>query len=106
MRGTMQRDYQTPEIRELRDQQMRFAPRTKKLQQVEAAERLISEIDSEKTYPYEYVCFRITGYRPTEMAPSKNKGDDLRPDLRLFVLLSSDSADMAADNIVKQVLTV
>lgn len=102
----MQRDYQNPELRELRDQQIRFAPRVKKLQQVEAAERLIAEIDSEKTYPYEYVCFRVTGYRPTEPAPSKITGDDLRHDLRLFVEDLSDSADMAADNIGEQVLTV
>jgi RNA polymerase primary sigma factor/RNA polymerase sigma factor len=102
----MQRDYQNPELRELRDQQIRFAPRVKKLQQVEAAERLIAEIDSDKTYPYEYVCFRVTGYRPTEPAPSKITGDDLRHDLRLFVEDLSDSADMAADNIGEQVLTV
>jgi RNA polymerase primary sigma factor len=102
----MQRDYQSPELRELRDQQIRFAPRVKKLQQVEAAERLIAEIDSDKTYPYEYVCFRVTGYRPTEPAQSKITGDDLRHDLRLFVEDLSDSADMAADNIGEQVLTV
>jgi len=102
----MQRDYQSSEIRELRDQQIRFAPRAKKLQQVEAAERLIAEIDSEKTYPYEYVCFRVTGYRPAEPASSKIIGDDLRHDLRLFVEDLSDSADMAADNIGEQVLTV
>jgi RNA polymerase sigma factor (sigma-70 family) len=102
----MQRDYQTPAICELRDQQIRFAPRTKKLQQVEAAERLIAEIDPDKTYPYEYVFFRITGYRPGESAPTKIKGEDLRHDLRLFVEDLSDSADMAADNIGEQVLTV
>ncbi|HEX5472753.1 MAG TPA: sigma-70 family RNA polymerase sigma factor [Lacipirellulaceae bacterium] len=102
----MQRDYQSPALRELRDQQIRFAPRIKKLQQVEAAERLIAEVDPDKTYPYEYVCFRVTGYRPTETAPSKISGEDLRHDLRLFVEDLSDSADMAADNVGEQVLTV
>ncbi len=102
----MQREYQSPELRELRDQQIRFAPRVKKLQQVEAAERLITEIDSEKAYPYEYVCFRVTGYRPSEPTSSKISGEDLRHDLRLFVEDLSDSADMAADNIGEQVLTV
>src|SRR3954463_13674347 len=100
----MQREYKSPELSELRDQQIRFAPRAKKLQQVEAAERLIAEIDSEKTYPYEYVCFRGTGYRPTEPVSSKITGEDLRPDLRLFVEDLSDSADMAANNIGEQVL--
>jgi RNA polymerase primary sigma factor/RNA polymerase sigma factor len=102
----MQRDYLSPTLRELRDQQIRFAPRAKKLQQVEAAERLIAEIDSDKTYPYDYVCFRITGYRPAEPTTTKFSGDDLRHDLRLFVEDLSDSADMAADNIGEQVLTV
>ncbi len=44
----MQRDYQSTVIHDLRDQQIRFAPRAKKLQQVEAAERLIGEVDPEK----------------------------------------------------------
>src|SRR3977135_3510083 len=102
----MQRDYQSPDLRELRDQQIRFAPRTKKLQQVEAAERLIAEIDGTKAYPYEYVCFRVTGYRPESNASAKITGDDLRHDLRLFVEDLSDSADMTAENIGEQVLTV
>jgi RNA polymerase primary sigma factor/RNA polymerase sigma factor len=102
----MQRIYQTSEVRELRDQQIRFAPRIKKLQQVEAAERLIAEIDGEKSYPYEYVCFRITGYRPENAVAANITGQDLRHDLRLFVEDLSDSADMTADNIGEQVLTV
>ncbi len=102
----MQRDYQSPVLRDLCDQQIRFAPRLKKLQQVEAAERLISEIDPQKEYPYEYVCFRITGYRPEAAAQTKILGADLLHDLRLLVENLSDSADMAADNIGEQVLTV
>lgn len=102
----MQRDYQTPVLRELRDQQIRFAPRVKKLQQVEAAERLISEVDPQKHYPYEYVCFRVTGYRPEVAAGTKILGADLLHDLRLFVEDLSDSADMAAEHIGEQVLTV
>jgi RNA polymerase primary sigma factor len=102
----MQREYQSPDVRELRDQQIRFAPRTKKLQQVEAAERLIAEIDGEKMYPYEYVCFRVTGYRPEVTVSAKIQGEDLRHDLRLFVEDLSDSADMSAENIGEQVLTV
>jgi RNA polymerase primary sigma factor/RNA polymerase sigma factor len=102
----MQREYQSPALSELRDQQIRFAPRAKKLQQVEAAERLIGEIEPGKAYPYEYVCFRITGYRPTDAVPAKINGEDLRHDLRLFVEDLSDSADMTADNIGEQVLTV
>jgi RNA polymerase primary sigma factor/RNA polymerase sigma factor len=102
----MQREYLSPTICDLCDQQIRFAPRPKKLQQVEAAERLIGEVDPDKTYPYEYVCFRITGFRPEGSPPAKIQGTDLLHDLRLFVEDLSDSADMAADNIGEQVLTV
>jgi RNA polymerase primary sigma factor/RNA polymerase sigma factor len=102
----MQREYQSPVLQDLRDQQIRFAPRAKKLQQVEAAERFISEIDPDKTYTYEYVCFRITGYRPEVAAQTKIGGGDLLHDLRLFVEDLSDSADMSAENIGEQVLTV
>jgi RNA polymerase primary sigma factor/RNA polymerase sigma factor len=102
----MQRDYQNVELRDLCDQQIRFAPRVKKLQQVESAERLIGEIDPMKEYPYEYVCFRVTGYRPEGGSGTKIGGADLLHDLRLFVEELSDSADMAAENIGEQVLTV
>ena len=51
-------------MRELRDQQVRFAPREKKLEQVAQAEKLLGELDPERTYTYEYLCFRITNYRP------------------------------------------
>lgn len=102
----MQRGYQSPVLQDLCDQQIRFAPRPKKHQQVEAAERLIMEIDPQKVYTYEYVCFRITGYRPDSAAPTKIGGAELVHDLRLFVEELSDSADMAADNIGEQVLTV
>jgi RNA polymerase primary sigma factor/RNA polymerase sigma factor len=102
----MHQDYQSTILRDLRDQQIRFAPRPKKLQQVEAAERLIAEVRADKTYPYEYVCFRITGYRPEAQAQTAIEGGDLLHDLRLFVEDLSDSADMTAENIGEQVLTV
>ncbi len=38
-------DYNIPAMRELRDQQVRFAPREKKLEQLDRAEKLIAEID-------------------------------------------------------------
>jgi RNA polymerase primary sigma factor len=102
----MHREYHSPVLRDLRDQQMRFAPRAKKLQQVEAAERLIGEVDPERTYTYEYVCFRITGYRPESLASTQFQGGELLHDLRLFVEDLSDSADLPAASIGEQVLTV
>jgi hypothetical protein len=40
----MNTNYLSPVLRELRDQQIRFAPREKKIEQVNRAERLLAEI--------------------------------------------------------------
>ena len=66
----MHSDYKQSSIRQLRDQQARFAPREKKIEQVARAERLLLEIDPERTYPYEYICYRVTDFRP-ETTPSQ-----------------------------------
>src|SRR5579862_7270962 len=63
-RTQMHTDYLNPVIRQLRDQQVRFAPRDKKVEQVNRAEKLLTEIDPGRTYPYEYLCYRITDFRP------------------------------------------
>src|SRR5262249_8425144 len=59
---TMHTDYLSPIIRQLRDQQVRFAPRDKKIEQVNRAEKLLAELEAQRTYTYEYLCYRITDY--------------------------------------------
>ncbi|QDU58881.1 sigma-70 family RNA polymerase sigma factor [Aeoliella mucimassa] len=105
----MHRHYQSDAIRRLRDQQVRYAPRAKRLQQVEAAEHLIADTVADKTYTYEYVCYRVTGYRPdanNEDAKQQMQGEDLLHDLRLLVEDLSDSIDLDAEAVGEQVLTV
>ena len=43
--------YRNPALRELRDQLVRFAPRDRKIQQADAAERLLAELDPQRSYP-------------------------------------------------------
>ena len=43
----MHADYDVPALRELRDQQVRFAPRDKRLEQLDRAEKLIHEIEAD-----------------------------------------------------------
>ncbi len=90
----MHTEYLTPIIRQLRDQQVRFAPREKKLEQVNRAERLLHEIDPTRVYSYEYLCFRITDFRP-ELPTTTMSGEQVRHDLRLFVEDVSESADIS-----------
>lgn len=102
----MHSSYQNLVLKQLRDQQVRFAPREKKLEQVNRAERLLSEIDPEKTYSYEYLCFRITDYRPDLSPRDTMSGNEARHDLRLFVEDVSDAANIRVEDVGEPVHTV
>jgi RNA polymerase primary sigma factor/RNA polymerase sigma factor len=102
----MHTNYTNPAIRQLRDQQVRFAPREKKMEQAAQAEKLLSELDPKRTYTYEYVCYRITNFRPESYPDLKLSGKEADHDLRLFVEDVSDAADVLADSVGERVLTV
>lgn len=102
----MHNEYRTPLLRNLRDQQVRFAPRRERISQAAGAEKLIQEIDSERSYPYEYLCFRVTEFRPDSFPHTKINGADALHDLRLLVEDLTDSADMRADEFDEPVYTV
>lgn len=102
----MHSDYRSPIMKQLRDQQVRFAPRDKKLEQVENAETLLYEIEPKKTYPYEFICFRITGYRPDSAPPLALNGEEIQHDLRKFIEDVSDAADVSVEDAGQPVYTV
>ena len=99
----MHADYHSPTLKQLRDQQVRFAPREKKLEQVERAERLLGEIDTSRSYSYEYLCYRITDYRPEAERNAVMSGDQANHDLRLFVEDLSDAAHIRIEDVPEPV---
>jgi RNA polymerase primary sigma factor/RNA polymerase sigma factor len=105
-RKIMHTDYRVSSIRQLSDQQVRFAPRERKIEQVDRAEKLLAEIEPDRTYTYEYVCYRLTDFRPPSKPHVKMSGKDLRHDLRLMIEDLSDAADLAASSAPEPVLTV
>jgi RNA polymerase primary sigma factor/RNA polymerase sigma factor len=102
----MKLSYHTSVLKQLRDQQVRFAPRDKKVEQLERAEKLLAEIDSDRNYPYEYLWYKITDYRPESGPHAAISGKDVLHDLRLFVEDMSDAANIKADEVPEQVHTV
>lgn len=102
----MHTDYLNPALRQLRDQQVRFAPREKKIQQVDAAEQFLAEIDPKRVYTYPYVCYRITRFRSELYPDLKITGAELAHDLPLFIEDLSDAADIPAKEAGEEVLTV
>ena len=66
--------------------QLRFAPQRKRHKQLVSAEKLFAIIDKDKEYPFEFVCFKITGYRPKgQTARELVKGSELAEDLPIFI---------------------
>ena len=102
----MHTEYQVSAMRELRDQQVRFAPREKKLEQVAAAEKLLAEIVPDRVYTYEYLCYRITRFRPEAYREVRFEGSEAKHDLGLFVEDLSDAANVAADAAGERVVTI
>jgi RNA polymerase primary sigma factor/RNA polymerase sigma factor len=102
----MHTDYVNPALRQLRDQQVRFAPREKKIEQVNRAEKLLGELETSRTYTYEYLCYRITNYRPESYPSLKLSGGEASHDLHLFVEDLSDAADIGAETAGERVLTI
>jgi len=102
----MNANYMNPVFRQLRDQQVRFAPRDQQMEQANRAERLLREIDPARVYPYEYLCYRITDFRPTSFAQTKLSGEQASHDLRLFVEDLTDAAAVKAESAGEEVLTV
>jgi RNA polymerase primary sigma factor len=102
----MGRTYLHPAMKQLKDQQARYAPKDRRLEQVERAEQLLGEIETTKRYPYEYVCYRITGFRPDAWPALMLDGVDVQHDLRLFVEDLSSTARQAVDQVDEPVLTV
>jgi RNA polymerase sigma factor (sigma-70 family) len=98
--------YRHPAMKQLKDQQTRYAPRDRRLEQIDRAEQLLVEIDGGKRYPYEYVCYRITGFRPEGWPALVLEGTDVRHDLGLFVEDLSATARQAVEHVTEPVLTV
>jgi RNA polymerase primary sigma factor/RNA polymerase sigma factor len=102
----MHTDYLSPAIRQLRDQQVRFAPCNKQIQQADSAEKLLNELDPKRTYTCEYVCHRVTNNGYESPADLNVTGKEARHDLRLFVEDLSDAARVPASAVGERVLTV
>jgi RNA polymerase primary sigma factor len=77
--------FRHPALMLLEDQLTRFTPVGRKTQHQERAGQFLREIDASKKYPYQLVCFRITGYRPDSFPDLRIDGADLLHDLPILI---------------------
>jgi RNA polymerase sigma factor (sigma-70 family) len=99
--------FKNPALKQLTDQQVRFAPPARRLEQLQRAEKLLAELDPAKQYPYQFVCFRITEYRPALYPDLMIAGADLEHDLYLFISeLARSMPAVAVEKVDEPVLTL
>jgi RNA polymerase sigma factor (sigma-70 family) len=100
-------DFKNPAMKQLTDQQVRFAPPARRLDQLTRAERLLAEIDRNKSYPYQYVCYRLTDYRPEAYPELMIDGGDLEHDICRFIeALVRSSPAVPVESVSEPVLTL
>ncbi len=61
---------------------------------LDAAEELLQLVDPDQEYPYGFIVFRLTGYRPQQTLEQVFDGKSLRIDLLSLMLDVSDSFDL------------
>lgn len=91
--------FKQPALKELTDQQVRFAPPARRVEQLARAEQLLAEIVADKRYPYPFICWRVTDYRPDTHTSLLIPGADLMHDLRLMIEAMAGKVEALADKI-------
>ncbi len=102
----MNRTYYLPALRELRDQQVRFVPREKKIEQSRRAESLYRIVTPESQYSYRFVCQGITDFRSDSHPELQFKGELLQHDLLFFIEDIHDAANVSIDEQGEKVWTI
>jgi RNA polymerase primary sigma factor len=99
--------YKHPALKQLADQQVRFVPPLRRLEQLKRTERLLADTVDDKQYPYQYVCYRITDYRPDAYPDLLISAEELKHDLGLLIAeLAASLPAMPVEEMAEPVMTL
>ncbi len=73
-----------------------YTPRKRRLQQLGRIQKLAASLEHGKSYPYDYVLYKVTRFRPDDAAHAVFDAESLRADLIRLILDVSDSLDLPA----------
>jgi len=102
----MHEHYRDSKLKELRDQLVRFAPKVQKVEQATRAEQLLGELEPDRSYAYDFLCYRITNYRPQQASRHTIASADAVYDVRQLVEDLSESADVSVTEVGEPVHSV
>lgn len=86
--------------------QLKFVSPRRRAEYLRATEQLFHSIDPQKQYPFDFVCYRITGYHPKDLPEELIDGDILAEDLQVFVWKLSGKVTERADEQKEKVYTI
>ncbi|MDR1958920.1 MAG: sigma-70 family RNA polymerase sigma factor [Planctomycetaceae bacterium] len=101
----MNKDYQNPIFRELRDQQVRYAPRERKIEQADRSEELHNEIQDGLEYSYSNICYFITEFKTEIYEEIQMPADSIRHDLQLLIEDFTESARLSPAEVTEKIWT-
>ena len=102
----MHSDYASPMIRQLRDRLISGEPDTRKFEQTNRVERLLTELDPKRTYSFQYLIKHISAALDGDGWDATLSGDQASHDLRLLVEDVSDAANVPAEAAGERVVTI
>lgn len=96
-----------PVLREFLEQ-LRFAPTRQRHKLLVATEKLMLILDPQQEYPFEFIVYRITGYRPStpKYEDCLIQGDMLLNDLRIWLSQMSGRLEVPVSSQKEKVFTV
>jgi RNA polymerase primary sigma factor len=98
--------FKHPALKQLTDQQVRYAPPARRLEQRARAEKLLGEVEPERQYPYQFICYRITDFRPDSYPGLLILGADLKHDLTLMIEALAVPGTAAPDGVQEGIVTL
>jgi len=74
--------------------QFAFTPRARKLEQLARLRQFAPKLDPRQAYPYDFICYQITRFRPVDAPHAVFDGASLKTDLMTLLHALSDSLDL------------
>jgi RNA polymerase primary sigma factor len=86
--------------------QLKFTSPKKRREFLRATEELLDIIEPDKQYPFDFVCFKITGYHPKGLPQELINGKDLADYLSIFLWKISGQVDDPVSEQGQKVYTI
>ena len=98
--------YRHAQFAELARQLLRYSPRARKLQQLSRLREFACSLQPDRAYPYDYVCYQLTRFKPDDAPHAVFDGKTLLADLMALHHELSDALDLPAEWAGEPVLTL